>query len=236
MTDDLHQLAAPYALGALADDELATFEQHLGTCAECQDEVRGFALARDELGRSSASPAPPDLRARVLAEAAATPQVPPLVSARRSVQQRSRWQTMGRGLLAAAAAGLVAVGGFAYAQVRSDRSDAEALVAVLTAPDAVTMSLAGSDGERLQMVWSEQRGEAALVGSGLDDPGRGNDFELWFLSEGEPRPALVFEPTDGSVRERFDVTDAFDGLAVTIEPDGGSEAPTSPPIFQVAAS
>lgn len=63
---------APYALGALDDDERASFEQHLATCAQCAAEVRELQEVAGLLA-TAATPAapPPALRDRILADARA---------------------------------------------------------------------------------------------------------------------------------------------------------------------
>lgn len=62
--------AAPYALGALDEDERASFEEHLATCDLCAAEVREL---KDVAGLiATAVPAvspPPTLRDRILADA-----------------------------------------------------------------------------------------------------------------------------------------------------------------------
>jgi anti-sigma-K factor RskA len=228
--DDLHQLAGPYVLGALDADDEARFAAHLAGCAPCQAEVRGFAAVRDQLGQATAEPAPAVLRAQVLARVATTPQEPVLLAERRAGGRR--WRPAARGILAAAAAIVVVVGGFAYARVRADRTSAEALVEVLTASDAEVVALDGDDEATMRVVWSPARGEAVLVADDLAGPGAGQDFELWFLDGGSAQPALVFEPDGGRVREHFEVPEAgFQELAVTVEPDGGSQEPTLPPVY-----
>jgi anti-sigma-K factor RskA len=162
--------------------------------------------------------------------AAATPQEPVLLASRATPRRRSR--AVIRGVLAAAAAVVLVVGGIAYARVRADRSSAQALVDVLTAPDAETVRLVGDDPADMRVVWSAAEGAAVLVAEELGGPGEGRDFELWFLDGQAAVPALVFEPDDGRVERRFDVpADGFEALAVTIEPDGGSQEPTLPPVF-----
>jgi anti-sigma-K factor RskA len=229
--DDLHLLAGPYALGALDDDEETRFVSHLNTCTACQNEVRGFSAVRDELGRAGAETPPPDLRARVLAQARDTAQEPVSLSARRASRSR---RTVTQTLLAAAAAVVLLGGGIAYFQTRSDRSDAEALVEVLSAADAQTMPLHGDDDADVRVVWSPAQGEAVLLADDMSSPEAGHDFELWFLDGGSPVSALVFEPDEGNVRQRFDVPEAgFEALAVTVEADGGSDGgPTTPPRYQ----
>ena len=67
MTDhEWSELAAPYALGALAPDERERFEAHLADCAACRADVR--ALREVAVLLADAAPAtapPPGLRDRV---------------------------------------------------------------------------------------------------------------------------------------------------------------------------
>ncbi|MBQ0829886.1 anti-sigma factor [Streptomyces tagetis] len=74
--DDLHSLAAPYALDALDHAERDRYEHHLAACAECAAEVRTLAEDTVRLARSTAVPAPAALRARVLAAVRTAPQEP----------------------------------------------------------------------------------------------------------------------------------------------------------------
>ncbi len=224
---DLHQLAGPFALGALDAEEDARFEAHLESCSACQAEVREFGAVRDQLGQAVAETAPGHLRAKVLGTATATPQLPPLLDARRRATPRRR--AIARGVLAAVAAIVLVVGGLAYANVRSDRDDAGELVAILGALDAEVVPLTGDDEAALRVVWSPARGEGVLIAGDLDPPGQDQDYQLWMLDDSAAISALVFEPDGGRVQQRFEVTAPdFDGLAVTIEPDGGSEQPTLP--------
>ena len=63
---------APYALGALDDDERASFEQHLATCAQCAAEVRELQEVAGLLATAAKPVAPPAaLRDRILADARA---------------------------------------------------------------------------------------------------------------------------------------------------------------------
>jgi anti-sigma-K factor RskA len=63
---------APYALGALDDDERASFEQHLATCPQCAAEVRELQEVAGLLATAAKPVAPPPaLRERILADARA---------------------------------------------------------------------------------------------------------------------------------------------------------------------
>lgn len=66
-------LAAPYALGALDDDERRLFEAHLPACDECQRELQSMQRVTMALASGVAPRTPPlELRERVLGTAAGT--------------------------------------------------------------------------------------------------------------------------------------------------------------------
>src|SRR5919197_1417385 len=70
MSEELHSLVAPYALDALEGDEERGFETHLALCERCRDELAGLREAAAALAYGAAGPAPPpELKARILAEA-----------------------------------------------------------------------------------------------------------------------------------------------------------------------
>lgn len=116
---DLHQLLGAYLLGGLETEEAATFEQHLGSCADCRrelDELASLPALLDALpvpdavalGAAAAStgrePATPEA-APVPAPAAVPRQLLDELSTRRR-KIRRRWTAA----LAAAAAACLALG------------------------------------------------------------------------------------------------------------------------------
>ncbi len=85
MTDreELHLLSGAYALDALEGDEKARFEAYLLTSEETRAEVASLSDTAVLIGLSTASVAPPaDLRARLMAQIAVTPQRTPRPAAR----------------------------------------------------------------------------------------------------------------------------------------------------------
>lgn len=228
MTSDLHHwdhLAAAYALDALEDDERRVFEAHYPTCVFCRAEVSEFCATAAALAAAVAAPAPTDLKAKVMGQVARTRQVSPLPADRRS----PRWRFFPP--LAAVAAALAVVAAGSLSAMRSVRSDP--LDEVVAAPDAATVNLEGGAG-MLRVVWSAERDQVALIGDGLEDPGEGEDFQLWLLGEdGTTTPEGVFTPQDGRLRTVLTVADQDPaGWGVTIEPEGGSESPTTPLVYQ----
>lgn len=233
--DDLFELAAAYALDAVDDVERARFERHLSGCDECQEEVRtvreitaGFAILASE-------DPPPAVRDAVLEIPRSTPQASEggaggtALPAADPPRPKRVW-------LALAAAGgfaLAAVGGAAWLQADQRADDLAAQLEILDAPDAATIELAGPAGV-LRLTASASEGAALVRADDLGEVGAEWTYQLWRLTDAADGPvSLGLLGNDSSVHVRIplDPLAPADVLAVTIEPVGGSPAPTSDPIL-----
>ncbi len=243
MTSELHHLVTAYALDALDGDERATFEEHLASCADCRADLAGFGSVATRLADASATAPPPDLKARIMSEIAWTEQLPADAADDRATVDRAgvtrladrRRRFRPASILALAAAlALLTVGAVVVIGLR-DRGPG--VGDVRAAPDAIELTLdrAVDDGATgsIAVIWSARRNQLALVGSGLDVPGPGLTYELWAIAGDTAMPAALFEPDGGSVSEVVDVAadDDVIGWGVTIEPAGGSPAPTGEVLF-----
>ncbi|MDY7102446.1 MAG: anti-sigma factor [Actinomycetota bacterium] len=225
--DDLHHLAGAYALGALDDIDSRRFERHLAECPTCREEVDSFAPAAEHLADAVAVEAPGDLRSRVLGEIDRTRQVSPLPSPARP--RRPRTAT-----LVAAAASIVAVlfAGL-FLTERSRTGELGEVAAVLEAGDVRVVDLDGGSGA-LRVLYSPAEGSGLVLAGELAAAPEGRTYQLWVVDgddigsvglfhAGEvTRLALAAPPPEGSV------------LAVTVEPAGGSDQPTSDPDYASA--
>ena len=232
MTHDLHTLAAPYALDALDPHERARFEGHLDQCAECRQELRGFHLTALRL--AEADTPPPALRARLLAEVSATAQERPVVT---TLAQRGRIRRAGPRLLVAAsvlvAAG--AIGGYVSEHQRADslQADSARISSVMVAGDATMLDGKVRTGGTMRVVASPSHDAAVVMGSDLKPLDDGHVYQVWAMHDGVPRSVgllgreagMVFVPELGQ----------SDGFALTVEPDGGSPAPTTDPVAAMDA-
>ena len=154
MSDDLHHLAAAYAVDALDDQERQAFEAHYPSCEICSQEVLEFSETASALATSVAMSPPADLKASLLAEIAETRQLPPKVTPQ-VTSKRRRWASQA----VAAAAALLLVGGLVGALLsRSGRTDP--ITEVVSAPDAFVTTLEGTQGT-LQVVYSGERDQVA---------------------------------------------------------------------------
>jgi anti-sigma-K factor RskA len=214
---DDHDLTAAYALDALDADERARYESHLATCERCREELQGFWQVSGSLARAAGGPAPPpELRERILAAAREERQnVVPL---------RPRRSRVLPAVAAVAAVALLAVGAWGVSLSR-ELDDAERLTAVLGDPNARTV--ASSEGHANLVV--TPAGDAALIVRMLAPAPEGKDYEIWVLEDGVPQRAGLFERPGPTLLER--PVHRGQTVAVTLEPDGGLDAPSGEPLF-----
>jgi len=238
----VHDLAGAYALDALDDAELERFERHLLRCPACLEDVRRMTSTATALAMATAAEPPPGLRQRVLAAAAATPQLPPLPPAQarhrhgRPVTRSVWFPRLALGIAAAGVAAAVALAVVTVStQHRLDSVQAQnqAIAAVLSAPDAQITSAAVSVGGRATVVSSYAQQKMIFTSSGLPTLSAAKVYELWFLSTGAARPAgLLPQPADGKTAPVLaSGLTAADKVGVTVEPAGGTSSPTTTPIL-----
>ncbi len=227
MTIDLHSLMAPYALDALDADERATYEVHLEQCDDCRSELAGFLETSSRLGELEEVAPPPAMRAEVLAAARRTAQQRPVtVLAPRRLRHRVPQ------LVAAAAVALALAGGTATVVEHQRASDLQAsgdkMTSVLTASDVRTSSEKATEGGTLRVMSSKSHDAAVVVGSALPQLDDDQVYQVWAMHDGTPRPAGLIGAKPGMVYvSKVAGADAF---AVTVEPKGGSERPTTDPL------
>jgi anti-sigma-K factor RskA len=201
---DIHDLTAAYALDALSPEETEAYEQHLGQCEPCREELAGLSETASALAFGAVAPEPPPrLRASILdAARAERSNVVPF--------PRRRWVTRAAVLVAAAAA-CVAVG--------------------------ISVSvIEGGSHTVTAMVFVGSGGKATLTTSGLSAAPRGKTYEAWVIRPGrQPRPAGLFRGGPDSSLALRGTVPRNSVVAVTLEPDGGSGAPTTTPIFTAHA-
>ncbi len=255
---EVHALTGAYVLDAVSDEERAAFEAHLDECGLCSDEAATLRETAARLGGAEAMAPPPGMREAVLTAAARTRQVPPLLptqqgpasatvtdlAARRA--RRARRTSVVLGLAAAVLAVVTVALGAQNAALRSDRAqlkaagapagDLAAVSRVLMAPDARTIAGRTSGDGHGAVVYSTTMDSAVFVGEDLPMPPSGRTYQLWLLSpSGTATSAGVFRPD-----ERGYVVTPVKGslvghalVGLTVEPAGGSPAPTTTPVLAV---
>lgn len=220
--DAVRELTAAYALDALEPSEEREVEAHLRVCERCREELAAFTQAATALAYGVEAPAPSAaLRDRILAD----------VRGERSnvVPFRRRRLPFVVSSVAAAAATVAAVGLGLRANSLSDSLARErARSEILADPAARSIPVRGAEG-RLVVA---RGGEAALVVAGLERAPAGKTYEVWVIRGRKPVPAGLFEgERERDVVELTRPVPRGSTVAVTVERDGGVDAPTSRPLF-----
>ena len=231
MEPSIHDLTAAYALDALDPAEQDRYEAHLATCSACQEELASFWEVAGALAHGAGGPAPaPALRERIRAQARnERPNVVPL--------RRRFALPAASGIAAVAAVAALALGLWGNSLAGDlDRTrgelDAQAQgLAILADPSAQQVALSGGNG-RLVVASS---GRAAMVVSGLGAAPAGKTYEAWVIENDMARPAGLFDGTgEHTVVPLSRSVPANAVVAVTLEDDGGAQAPTGEPLFSAA--
>ena len=232
--DELHELVALAAVRALSPQEWRELEDVLAERPDLRDELAELEDAAMTLADATAEAPPPSLRAGVLAAIRDVPQeaagpavsqqaIAPVVSIDAARRGRSRYVLAAAAAVVAVAVGVVAVNTF------DGGSEAADVAEVVDADDAVTIELTG-ELNGLALVHSPGQEAAALVGEGIPAPRGDRVYELWLI-EDEPERVDIFRPDDDGRVEVLmtDMDPAADAdFAITVEPAGGTEAPTGP--------
>lgn len=232
---DIHALVGAYAVDALDDDERAAFEQHLAECPACQAEVAGLRETAALLGSTASAPPPGDLRDRVLAAADTVRPLPPVTPDAPAPARRRRFRPA---LLAAAAAVVIGLGaGVAVVQPWADdepsQSQVSAVERIRSAADAETYTQRLDGGAEATVIRSRELNQAVVITHDMPPPPSGKVYELWLQHDevGMVAAGLMTGDEREVVLEGDPATAV--GFGITVEPAGGSEEPTLPPVTTI---
>jgi anti-sigma-K factor RskA len=218
-----------YALGALSQDEAERVRRHIERCPTCRDELDGLRAAVDALPASVEQIEPPrGLKQRLMAiveaeaellRAAGDAADRPAGEAARPRGRRwlaaPRWRPAAAFGLACAIAVAVIVLSAGGAGPRTIR--AQVSPSLRAAGVRASVQVRGS--------------RAELVVSGLPLPAADHVDELWVQHGASvPQPAGTFVVRSGSVEASRPVRSG-DLVLVTVEPGGGTPAPTTSPLL-----
>ncbi|HEU0041331.1 MAG TPA: anti-sigma factor [Jiangellaceae bacterium] len=238
---DIHTLAVPYALDALPPEDVELFERHRQACSACQAEVDEVRLTLTRLGRAVEVDPPAQLKTQVMERIRSVRPLPP--PAEPSVPDRSRrpsaqrwrlwWPRLAVGVAAAMTLVVVALASM-LSDVRSEveRLEAtEAQVSSLLESSDAELARATVDGATGTVVMARSLDTAVLVADGMDPAPDGQIYQLWYIADDGIRSAGLLGTTHAGRIGPFTAGDLGNAaaLAITVEPEGGSEQPTTDP-------
>lgn len=220
---EIQTLMAAYALGAVPEEEIPAIRAHILSCEECFAEAESYSETLAALSMAATeAPLPEGFADRVLEQALGN--AAPAAPARR----RFRWSP-GIALAGAALSLLLVATGVALFGAIEDRNRYEQVIAAIV-HDRGAIELNGVGGA--EGVISQTDDGAVLVAVNLGDAPADSDYQLWLMKDGVPTAAETFDVNDGVVivESAHDLED-YDGAAVTVEPEGGSQQPTTEPVI-----
>lgn len=240
----LEELGSLYALGALPPPERDAYVDHLRQCSFCRGQVSQFcgvtALLLEALDEPAASPA---LRGRILAQVRAE-----LAAEAKPAPEKSRgwitWQWPGWlapipaaaiGLLVLAVVGLAAWNFNLSTKLKNQEialAEQRQLRGAVAAGGSVS-TLAGTEaapGASATLVQDPAGGRSFLLLRSLPPLPADLEYQIWRIKGAQPVGVGTFLPAGGA--EQMVVLGAdfagADAIGVSIEPRGGSPAPTGP--------
>jgi anti-sigma-K factor RskA len=221
--DELKELIAAYAVGAVPPEEIRVIRAHILTCEECMAEADGYVDATSALALAvDPVELPAGFEDRVLAAVREGRRVP--IAEEHLRRRRSRGPVLAAAALAVALFGVLTVG---LLDARSDLSQQEQVLAALLRGDGIEVEGSGAAG---RMAPTRDGGVFAVAG--LPNAPEEHIYQLWLIEDGEPESAGTFDVRDGiSIIETDLSPEGADAVAVTLEPGEGSIQPTTDPIL-----
>jgi anti-sigma-K factor RskA len=94
------------------------------------------------------------------------------------------------------------------------------------------LTASGDPEPGIQLFWDQKRNTAIIHGFRLKQVPGDREYQLWFIKDGKPVPSVTFKPeSTGHARVEqipVPVGGSLSAAAITVEPAGGSQQPTSP--------
>ncbi|HEY3544825.1 MAG TPA: anti-sigma factor [Propionicimonas sp.] len=250
----VRDLLAAYAMDAVDDVERRAVERLVASDPSAAQELASLREVTAMLGAAVSSPPPDAVRAAVLAGVATTPQVagratpstPPAsarardrsaTGSRRASSRLTRLTRLTVGIAAAVAVAVAVPSVVAWREHdRAVQAEARAQLigAVLAEPGAQVLrgDVVGG-GEAVAVLGAER---AVLLADGLASVPEGRTYQLWAMRDGVPVPAGLLEVTDGRLEALAAEYRSGDGLALSVEPAGGSKQPSTDPVVVLLPS
>lgn len=237
------ELKEAYVLGALPDDERRFFEEYLSAHPEYQaevDELSGLAgllaLSTNEMEPS------PQLRRNLMSVVESEARHTRSASQRETRRSPFAWlsgvftgQRFALGAAALAVVGLLSWNLVLQAEVNDLEGEVAKSENARPQPaGSETIKLRGSAATQdasVELVRLEDQ-RTVLVAQNLPPIEKGKTYQLWVIDGDVPKPSSTFKTGENLISTPVKSSlEGADTVAITIEPAGGSQAPTTTPMM-----
>jgi len=221
--EEVEELIGAYALGALPVETLTDIGEHLVSCANHPEAAGLKAVAASLAFAAAEQEPPPALKTRLMtAVRGETAEAPPAVERGGFFDRLRRWKPA-RAVPYALAGALAVVVAALVVTNAGDSDDTQ----------PATVALAGANNAQGVLHVLED-GVVVLQADGLEPLDSDQTYQVWAISSGQPTSIGLLGPaSEGEVLQamRADLS-AVDAVAVTVEPAGGSVAPTGDRVLE----
>jgi anti-sigma-K factor RskA len=242
--DQASELIAALALDAVDGEELAAIEEHIANCPHCQSELDAMLEVAGALG-NSVEPLPEHLwsaiASRIYEDRGHEAPVLTLFDTDekpKELRQRTRTTRFTRALTVPLAIAAVIVAVLAFQLVNANgrvsnlqralqASDTSAVTAALKTPGHQLVDLKGASDQQLAEFVMLPSGQGYLVSSSMPTLASGKTYQLWGVIGGKSISIGLMGNSPGHVAFTIAGPPAPTELAVTIEPAGGTQTPTT---------
>lgn len=223
--DNPHEWAPLYVLDALDEGERTAFEAHLAACAECRREIAELAPGVEALARSAAESPPQAMKAEVMAAIDADHDGGRDESAGSEAAPIRPRATLVVASLVAVAAALAIVFGVGLGSPDPTRASIDS---ILAATDRSVVEIDSDVATFVEVVYVPDERSGVFMVGGIDSVPEGRTYQLWLIGDEGPVSAGTFRPDDQGTARVLLEGEVRPGLTLglTIEPSGGSPAPT----------
>jgi len=248
------ELAEIYALDALSDHERAMIDDFIKDAPERTEFLERVREARETLAVSFAPEEEPpaglfdNILERITKDAAAQPVAQPaapsvespavddLAAARMRREERIRAGGARRWIIGAAAAAVIALGGIGVGTYVTAQNDP--VNQVLQAQDVQKTSAPVPGGGTATISASSAKDSFVVLMDGVAPAPEGKVYQLWTLPKdgSAPVPQGTMDAQTLSKPAVVKGLASASSVAITVEPTGGSSAPTTDPVLVVGLS
>ncbi len=236
--EELKEMFELYTLGVLEAEEREEIDEHLARgCADCRRNLNAaLAMNSTLLGLAPEAGPPKGLKRKIVAmvggkESAGWGSMAALIAAAcmlalavwMGVQERQK-------------ADQLADARRTVSEMKADRDRVLAALSFLNQPETQQVGFGKDKPARGNVFVNPSRG-CLLLGSNMPMLPPGKMYEMWLIPKAKgmpPKPAGMFQATDGSAVYMMPGPidpSTIAAIAVTIEPEAGSAAPTSEPFI-----
>lgn len=216
------ELKEAYALGALPQDEQRQMEEYLAEHPDLRPEIEELTTLSNLLAFSPAEYEPPQTLRRNIMDAVEAEAGERGTEGQSTLQRLRSYLSMQRLALGAAAAVLVALLSWNIS-----------LQAGNSGLQSYELQGSGPAEEIQAEVVEMEENKFVLVAENMPSMPEDQTMQIWVIEDGEPKPGGTFRPKDGLAAAPVTKSlQGADAVAVTVEPAGGSDQPTSDPVLE----